>query len=187
MTSARDKLKRFFESNVGKTITTEELGRVAGIASYARRIRELRQDGWPIMTNNDRSDLKPGEYRMEDNPHKNSDTYVVSRNISQRLRAEVLERNGYTCQMCGAGAGDVDADNHSRKVRLHIGHVIDHDHGGRTEKSNLRAMCSTCNQGAKNLAQEPPSWTWLLSQIRRANVDDQKKALAWLKGKLDKV
>ena len=111
------------------------------------------------------------------------DTYRFSRAISQRLRAEVLERNGYTCQMCGAGAGDPDPDSPTRRVRLHIGHIIDHDHGGKTEKSNLRALCSTCNQGAKNTVQEPPRWTWLLSQIRRASVADQKKALDWLERK----
>ena len=181
MTSARNKLKAFFTSNPGKTVTTKELAKVAGTATYARRIRELRQDGWPILTNNDSKDLKPGEYRMEGNPP--SDTYKFARNISQRLRAEVLERNGYTCQMCGAGAGDIDSDNPSRHVRLHLGHIRDYDHGGKTEKSNLRVLCSACNQGAKNTAQEPPSWTWLLSQIRRATVADQKKALEWLEKK----
>ena len=181
MTSARDKIKKFFADNPGRTVTTKELAEVAGIASYARRIRELRQDGWPILTNNDVNDLKPGEYRMEGKPP--SDTQRSARGISQRLRAEVLERDGYTCQMCGAGAGDVNADNPARRVRLHMGHIVDYDHGGKAEKSNLRALCNTCNEGAKNIAQEPPSWTWLLSQIRRASVADQKKALEWLKRK----
>ena len=85
--------------------------------------------------------------------------------------------------MCGAGAGDTDPDNPKRQVRLHLGHIVDYDHGGKNEKSNLRALCSACNQGAKNITQEPPSWTWLLSQIRRASVSDQMKALEWLERK----
>ena len=181
MTSARNKLKKFFTDNAGRTITTKELSEVAGIASYARRIRELRQDGWPILTNNDANDLKPGEYRLEGKPP--ADTYRFTRGISQRLRAEILERNGYTCQMCGAGAGDTDPDNPKRQVRLHLGHIVDYDHGGKSEKSNLRALCSACNQGAKNITQEPPSWTWLLSQIRRASVSDQRNVLEWLERK----
>ena len=40
-----------------------------------------------------------------------------------------------------------------------------------------------CNQGAKNITIEPPSWVWLLSQIKRARVDDQRQALAWLERK----
>ena len=77
MTSARNKLKKFFTDNAGRTITTKELSEVAGIASYARRIRELRQDGWPILTNNDANDLKPGEYRLEGKPP--ADTYRFTR------------------------------------------------------------------------------------------------------------
>ena len=85
--------------------------------------------------------------------------------------------------MCGAGAGDPDIHNPGRKVRLHIGHIIDRIHGGKDEPDNLRALCSTCNEGAKNLVQEPPSWSWLLSQLRRAKVNDQRAALKWLKEK----
>ena len=94
--------------------------------------------------------------------------------------------NGYTCQMCGAGAGDPDEQNPKQQVRLHIGHIVDRSLGGSDHPSNLRALCSTCNQGAKNLVQEPPSWAWLLSQLRRASVSDQKKALQWLTKKLSK-
>ena len=101
--------------------------------------------------------------------------------MSNLTRARVLERNGYTCQMCGAGAGD--KDDTGRAVRLHIGHIVDRSHGGTDALSNLRALCSRCNQGAKNIAQEPPTWTWLLAQIRRATIEDQQKALEWLRGK----
>lgn len=88
--------------------------------------------------------------------------------------------------MCGAGAGDPDDQNPDRAVRLHVGHIVDRSHGGKDELSNLRALCSTCNQGAKNIVQEPPSWTWLLGQIRRAPVADQRAALRWLKQKFGK-
>ena len=113
------------------------------------------------------------------------DAYRFTRPISARVRAQVLERNGYTCQMCGAGPGDTDELNPARKVRLHIGHIRDKSHGGLDELSNLRALCSTCNQGAKNVVQEPPSHAWLLSQLRRTSVADQKAALDWLLRKFE--
>lgn len=182
MTSGRDKLKEFFSNNVGKTATPEELAGVAGIMSYPRRIRELRHEGWPISTNNDAADLKPGEYRMDGEPPP--DTYRFSKGISQRLRAEVLERNGYTCQMCGAGAGEPDENDPRRKVRLHVGHIKDKSHGGTDTLSNLRALCSACNQGAKNVAAEPPRYTLLLAQVRRASIDDQRAILGWLRRRL---
>lgn len=87
--------------------------------------------------------------------------------------------------MCGAGTTDPDPRVPGRTIRLHVGHIRDRDHGGRDELSNLRALCSTCNQGARNLAQEPPSWTWLLGQVRRATEADQRKVLDWLRNKFE--
>jgi 5-methylcytosine-specific restriction endonuclease McrA len=68
-------------------------------------------------------------------------------------------------------------------VRLHIGHIKDKSLGGKDELGNLRTLCSTCNQGAKNITSEKPTWIWLLSQIRRAGQDEQKAALDWLRKK----
>jgi len=166
---------------VGEIVTARQIQEAAGpdVTEWARRLRELRAEGWPISSHNDRSDLKPGEYVLERLPEQR--LYRFTPNLSGRLRAQVLERNGYTCQMCGIGAGEPMEDG--RKARLHVGHVIDRDHGGKDEMSNLRALCSVCNQGARNIVQEPPSWTWLLAQLRRASIDDQKTALKWLKRK----
>lgn len=94
----------------------------------------------------------------------------------------MLDRNGFTCQMCGLTPGDIDPAT-GRKVRLHIGHIKDKSLGGKDELANLRALCSTCNQGAKNITTERPSEIWLLAQIRRANLDDQKAVHAWLNKK----
>lgn len=107
------------------------------------------------------------------------------RGISAKLRAQVLDRNGFTCQMCGLTPGDIDPST-GRKVRLHIGHIKDKNLGGKEELSNLRALCSTCNQGAKNITREKPTAIWLLSQIRRAGIEEQKAAFNWLSTKFDK-
>jgi hypothetical protein len=40
--------------------------------------------------------------------------------------------------------------------------------------SNLRTLCSTCNQGAKNITTEKPSTIWLKSQVRCAGIDEQR-------------
>lgn len=92
--SARDRIRGYFEKNVGKVVTTHEIAAVAKISEYARRIRELRDDeGMQIKSFKDRDDLKPGEYILESLDRHPS----IGRGISPQLRNEILERNGYTC------------------------------------------------------------------------------------------
>jgi hypothetical protein len=139
------------------------------------------QEGWPILTHNDSAELKPGQYLLKGPPPAKGAVKFAG-SISAKLRAEVLDRNGFTCQMCGLTPGDIDPAT-KRKVRLHLGHIKDKSLGGKDELSNLRALCSTCNQGAKNLTGEKPSSIWLLSQIRRAGQVEQRAAFDWLRKK----
>jgi 5-methylcytosine-specific restriction endonuclease McrA len=56
----------------------------------------------------------------------------------RELRLEILERDGWTCQVCGGPATQVD-------------HVIPRVQGGASVPENLRAACAACNQ-AKSMA-----------------------------------
>lgn len=179
---AKSNLRAHFLGNIGRIMDSDELRAVAnGKSEWARRVRELREDdGWPIITHNDSADLKPGQYLLKETPKLENAKFA--RGLSKKLRAEVLDRNGFTCQMCGLSPGDTDPST-GRKVRLHIGHIKDKNLGGKDELSNLRALCSTCNQGAKNITAEKPTGIWLLSQIRRAGQDEQRAVLDWLRTK----
>ena len=173
---SKAKLRAHFLSNVGRTLDSTELRQVAGSSEWARRLRELRdEEGFRILSDKDRSDLKPGQYVME------SPTPVpaFARGISKETRAFVLDRNGFTCQMCGAAAGDPQP-NSFKKTRLHIGHIVDKSQGGTDDRSNLRAICSTCNEGLQNSSLMRPDRVWLLAQVRRARVDDQMAVYEWL-------
>ena len=143
---------------------------------------ESSEERWRVVTHDGSSNLKPRQSIAEGEmarPQQN----LVSKRISKHTRARVLERDRYTCQLCGAALGDDDDQNPGRPVRLQIGHVVDRLHGGTDEPSNLRTLCSACKQGAKGILQEPPSWSWLLGQIRKAPDADQRKALDWLNKK----
>jgi hypothetical protein len=157
---------------------SSELREVAGgITEWARRVRELRtEEGYKIQTHNDRSDLKPGQYLLEISKPQPA----FDRAISKETRSFVLDRNGFTCQMCGAVAGEIHPYDPSRKTRLHIGHIIDKSQGGMDDASNLRALCSICNEGASNLTLDRPSVQKLLIQARRAKSGDQLELLKWL-------
>lgn len=174
---ARDKLREYFLNHIGEVLDSDTLREVAGISEWARRVRELRnEEGYQILTHNDRSSLKPGQYILE-TPKPQP---AFARDISKEVRAYVLDRNGFTCQMCGAVAGEPHPYDPTRKTRLHIGHIIDKSMGGTDDPANLRAICSVCNEGASNLTLDRPSYEKLLIQIRRATGADQLKVLEWL-------
>lgn len=162
---ARDRIRSFFEANVGRVVTTHEIREVGRISEYARRIRELRdEEGMQIKSHVDRHDLKPGEYILETLER----IPVIGRGISPQLRMEILERNGFTCQLCGAGAGDPDPFNPNRKLRLHIDHIIPVSQGGTEGKDNLRTLCSACNQGRANIQIPSETARNIMARIRKA-------------------
>lgn len=175
---ARDKLRSHFLANVGRVMSVDELRLVAGdITEWARRVRELRnEEGYQILTHNDRSDLKQGQYLLENS----KPIPAFQRGVSKELRAQVLDRNGFTCQMCGAVASEPHPYDTTRKTRLHIGHIVDKSLGGTDEITNLRAICSVCNEGAANVTADRPTALKLLAQLRRSSSVEQLEVLQWL-------
>jgi len=179
---ARDRIRNFFVSNVGKVVTTQKIRKIAGISEYARRIRELRdEEGFQIKSHVDRADLKPGQYILEDLERKP----VISRTISPQLRNEILERNGFTCQLCGAGPGDADPFYPDRKVRLHIDHITPISQHGTDDRDNLRVLCSACNQGRSNVQLPSETALNILAKIRKLPKTEQKEIFTILKRKFE--
>ena len=177
---AKAKLRAYFIANVGQIVDSDELRQVADSSEWARRVRELRgEHGMNIVTHNDRSDLKPGQYLLVDL----KPLPAFERTISKETRAIVLDRNGFTCQMCGAAAGEPHPYDAGRKTRLHLGHILDKSMGGTDEPSNLKAICSVCNEGASNITLNRPDAMRLLTQLRRGAAPDQLEVLKWLVGK----
>lgn len=60
--SARGRLRAYLVENVGVELPGEELAEVAGISEWARRLRELREEGLAI------SQPAVGVYRLEELP-----------------------------------------------------------------------------------------------------------------------
>lgn len=168
----------YFLANVGTVLESRDIQTASGGASeWARRVRELRnEEGYQILSHKDRRDLKPGQYILE----TTKQIPAFRREISKETPAQVLERNGYTCQMCGAAAGDPDPFGGPRLVRLTMGHIKDKSKGGDDSLHNLRAICDCCNEGLQNTAPQKPDRIHLLSQVRRATIDDQEALLVWL-------
>ena len=162
--SAKERIREFFLKNINVVVTNRQIQEAAGagVTEWARRVRELREnEKWKILSHNDLESLSPGQYLLMEKPPENP-VVTFEETISAKLRAEVFDRNGFTCQSCGLCPGDIDPYT-NRKVRLHVGHIKDKNLGGKAELSNLRTLCSTCNQGAKNITAVKPESIWLLS------------------------
>lgn len=71
------------------------------------------------------------------------DTKNQRKLMTPALRRQIMERDGYTCQLCGKYMPD--------EVGLHIDHILPVARGGKSVPSNLRVLCSKCNgsKGAK--------------------------------------
>lgn len=59
--------------------------------------------------------------------------------MTDDLRYDVLKRDNFTCQKCGATAKD--------GAKLHVDHIIPVFKGGKTTISNLQTLCDRCNIG----------------------------------------
>jgi hypothetical protein len=176
--SSKQLILEYFLANLGKILESRDIQAASGGAvEWARRVRELRnEEGYQILSHKDRADLKPNQYLLETTKR----TPAFKRNISKETRAWVLERNGYTCQMCGVAAGDPDPLGGDRTVRLTMGHIVDKSKGGEDSPQNLRAICTNCNEGLQNTSLPKPDQVHLLAQVRRATIDNQKVLLKWL-------
>ncbi len=62
--------------------------------------------------------------------------------MTKKLRKKIMERDNYTCQLCGKYMPD--------EVGLHVDHIIPISKGGKTISSNLQVLCSKCNGKKSN-------------------------------------
>ena len=177
-------IRAYLRERVGQVVHNSELFEASGRQSeYTRRIRELRtEEGWDIQSHRDADDLKPDEYRLALAPPAKPPPRFARR-MSQRVRAIVLQRNGMTCQMCGAGPGDRVQGKH---VRLEIDHIDPKMAGGGEEMTNLRVLCNVCNGGMQEGNPVSPKRRQVLSAVRRASRADQLEVRAWLNQKFSK-
>lgn len=113
----------------------EQLTYVMNISSHARRIRELSEEGWRIVSNIDDPSLASGSYRLE-----SLDKRPPRVRQAIKLRHEVLDRDGYKCSQDGATP---EKDG----VTLQIHHIKYVSQGGTNDIDNLVTLCHICHAG----------------------------------------
>lgn len=83
----------------------------------------------------------------------------IRKNISKKTRFEVLKRDSFSCQYCGASAPE---------AILHIDHIKPVSKGGNDDILNLVTACSDCNLGKSNVELDDNSAV----NIRKKQLDE---------------
>lgn len=73
---------------------------------------------------------------------------VTRGEVSDSLRYDVMNRDGFKCVICGASAKE--------GAHLHVDHIIPVSKGGTSTPSNLRTLCERCNIGKSNKIETSP-------------------------------
>lgn len=80
--------------------------------------------------------------RFDSDGTQNDNGQPKERNrMTNSLRYEVMNRDGFKCKKCGANGGE---------SQLEIDHIVPVSRGGLTEKDNLQTLCFPCNRGKGN-------------------------------------
>lgn len=99
------------------------------LSAFVRRVKEPEVD-----RASDVPAITSGEVLKEESARDH-------REISLSLRYAILKRDSFRCVACGSSP----ALTHG--LVLHIDHIVPWARGGRTDISNLRTLCSSCNLG----------------------------------------
>lgn len=97
------------------------------------------------------------------------------KSLGNKLRFEVLKRDGFTCQYCGAKAPD---------VQLEVDHIFPVALGGKDEIDNLITACRNCNQGKK--ATMLTDMSYVEKHTRREDPEDEN-VRTWISDKISEL
>lgn len=151
-------------ADFGNVVSNAILIEASGQHNYARRIRELRAEGWDIQY----SSKEPKGYilRSTEKAERSVDAY-----INLKLRMKVLQRDGYKCQICGRAQGEEQEDG--QPVKLEVDHIDPLKNYGKTVEENLWTLCSRCNAGKKSLLAYPET---IKNKIISLNLPDDLRS-----------
>ena len=130
--STKAKILALLKANVCKSVSRARIIRAAGASEWARRVRDLRHEGWRIDT------VKSG-YRLTTLKKARSRDVAP---INAKLRYAILHRDGSRCRRCGRTPED--------GVKLVVDHIVPRAWGGKTTEGNLWTLCEQCNLGKKH-------------------------------------
>ena len=154
ITSRLDAMKRMLQENRSR-MTKHDIEqceyyiRHTEITLHAKQAEEERKQN--ELRERKRAERLRAEERKREKEAAMSEhrrfTTQQRRLLTDSMRYDVLRRDGFRCQICGASAKD--------GIKLHVDHIFPVSKGGKTEMSNLRTLCERCNKGKSDKIETP--------------------------------
>jgi len=155
--NVKQRILAFLLANTGKVVTRQEIVKAArdpitgaDPENWHQRLSELRtDDGYTILSNRDRRDLRPGQYLMPNAERRETAARRVI--IRPGTWTRVLERAGYTCEWvdggvsCGLRDGDLDPIG-GGTVRLTPDHKTPHSINPASDAENAEHWQALCGR-----------------------------------------
>ncbi len=131
---AKQKILEYYLQHLNEWIHNQFFRDLTNANDVPRTIRSLRQQGWQIEVKGDGTSRLISAKKQKAKGERKA--------ISEKLRFQVLQRDGYRCRACGRSP---EKDG----VTLQIDHILPVDWGGETVLDNLQALCDEDNRGKK--------------------------------------
>ncbi len=154
--SGGSRLLAYLKAVFPEAASKEDLAYVARIGEWPRRMRELEEAGWDVVSSVDDPRLPAGSYRLgslEQGPPRQREAI--------KLRFELLERDGRACRDCGSSPESVPG------TILQIHHLHQVKDGGDNDRDNLVTLCRACHAGRHSVKLDD------LSRVRDDLLDPQ--------------
>lgn len=123
-----------------------ELSGVGKISFYTSGPREKVYGCFPNWSSHQR--IRESKAKCPDPDDTTVNDWYLQRFIPLDLKVEIIERDGFKCQLCGKF---ITSDRNAKRLAkhgcgmYHIDHIVPVSQGGRATLENLRLTCPSCN------------------------------------------
>ncbi|MFH9858497.1 hypothetical protein [Streptomyces sp. NPDC017202] len=166
----------------GKTFTKDQIRNAfPGISQADRRIRDLRDYGWVILTNSDDATLVAEDQRFVKAGVPVWDPVArraaaPQKTTSNKEKQAVMARDDYMCSVCGISGGESYVDDSNQTAVLSVTRRETVLPDGR-ERTFLVTECKRCRAGNGG---DPARADEALADIRALDPDDQRRLRRWI-------
>ncbi|MER5309625.1 hypothetical protein ABT034_17760 [Streptomyces sp. NPDC002773] len=169
------------EIGEGETFTKEQLrDAFPGISQADRRLRDLRDFKWVILTNTEDATLMAEDQRFVKagvpvwDPAARRAAAPRKRATAKQTR-EAYERDGHMCTVCGIGGAEPYIDDSNQTAVLSVTQRLTVLPGG-TEEQLLVTECKRCRAGSDG---HPARADEVVAAIKDLDPTDQRRLARW--------